>query len=322
MNRTRTLVGLCAALLLAVVLAGPLAAQEQGRAQVTVSDLDGKPLQGAKGTLTSPDFKFAQEKTTDKKGQMTFMILDTTRNYRLKIEAQGFQPMEQDIDPQAGTTIKPVFMLAPAQAAAPAEEAAPAAEQAPALSQAAATYNEGVEAFNAGDKNTAYAKFEAAVQLDPNLTQAQSALAGLYIDRKEWAKAAAAAEKVLAAEPTNVEALRDRYDAYKGLGDKAKAEEALKALSASDVGNRDTAVRVFNEGVGAFNAGNMPEAKAAFERAITVDPSLPKAYYMLGLVSISTDDQAKAKQYLQKFLELAPDDKDASTAKEMLESLK
>ena len=321
MNRTRMLSALCAALLAVFALTGPLAAQEQGRAQVTVSDLDGKPIQGAKGTLTSPDFKFSQEKTTDKKGQMTFMILDTTRDYKLKIEAEGFQPMEQPIDPQASATIKPTFMLAPSQPAAPAEQP-PAEEQPPALTQAAMTYNEGVEAFNSGDKNTAYTKFEAAVQLDPNLIQAQSALAGLYIDRKEWAKAAAAAEKVLAAEPTNVEALRDRYDAYKGLGDKAKAEEALKALSTTDVGNRDTAVRIFNEGVGAFNAGNLTEAKATFERAVTVDPTLPKAYYMLGLVSISTDDQAKAKQYLQKFLELAPDDKDAATAKEMLESLK
>jgi hypothetical protein len=39
-------------------------------------------------------------------------------------------------------------------------------------------------------------------------------------------------------------------------------------------------------------------------------------------VFINTGDNAKAKEHLQTFIELAPEDNDAATAKEMLASLK
>jgi Tfp pilus assembly protein PilF len=70
-----------------------------------------------------------------------------------------------------------------------------------------------------------------------------------------------------------------------------------------------------------FNAGNMAGAQQALEQALQADPDLPKAHYTLGLAYANTGDSAKAKEHLQRFLELAPDDPDAATAKEMLDYL-
>ena len=43
---------------------------------------------------------------------------------------------------------------------------------------------------------------------------------------------------------------------------------------------------------------------------------------MLGLVYSNAGESAKAKEFLTKFVKLAPNDPDASAAKEMLEYLK
>jgi tetratricopeptide (TPR) repeat protein len=111
-----------------------------------------------------------------------------------------------------------------------------------------------------------------------------------------------------------------RAEAYRQLGDKEKAAAAQAAMEAAqgDMSAQD----FYRQGVALYNANNVPQAKAAFERAIAKDPAHPKSHYMLGLVFINTGDNAKAKEHLQRFIELAPEDNDAATAKEMLASLK
>ncbi len=47
---------------------------------------------------------------------------------------------------------------------------------------------------------------------------------------------------------------------------------------------------------------------------------MARAHYTLGLIYSSTD-QAKAKYHFQKFVEMAPNDLEAASAKEMLNSL-
>ncbi|MGH7342826.1 MAG: tetratricopeptide repeat protein, partial [Candidatus Rokuibacteriota bacterium] len=122
------------------------------------------------------------------------------------------------------------------------------------------------------------------------------------------------------ANPNSLEAMTVRAEAYRAMGDKEKAAEAQTAVEAAQ-GNM-TAQDFYRQGVALYNANNVAEAKAAFERALGKDPAHPKSHYMLGLVFINTGDNAKAKEHLQKFLELAPEDNDADTAKEMLASLK
>lgn len=53
--------------------------------------------------------------------------------------------------------------------------------------------------------------FEAALRLDPAMLEATSSLAKIYILGKKHASAVAAAEKVLAADPADVEMLRVRH---------------------------------------------------------------------------------------------------------------
>jgi len=108
------------------------------------------------------------------------------------------------------------------------------------------------------------------------------------------------------------------FDAYQALGDAAKADAALEALIKADPGH-DTAVRLLNKGVALFNGGKVDQAIPIFERVLTVDPTLAKTHYMLGLSYANSGNNEKGKEHLTKFLELAPNDENAATAKEMLD---
>ncbi|HEV7517152.1 MAG TPA: tetratricopeptide repeat protein [Thermoanaerobaculia bacterium] len=434
---------------LALALAGSLWAVGEGRVLGTVLDPSNKPVAGAKVMITSPEFKYYQEKTTDAGGKFTVIILDATRKYAVRIEKEGFTPYESPLDVKLGENVRVTYNLGQVVKGAGAPGGAGAPEALSGTNKAVAAYNEGVVAFQKNDNATAAAKFQEATGLDPKNPVIVAALAEVYLAQSKYAEAAAASEKFIELDPTKTRGLKDRYDAYKGLLAEAKAakdtakiqeydaktRQAMDALVAASPGH-ETAARLFNEGAEAsrekraadaeaafkraiqadpsleqaysalsdiniarkaypeslaladqlakadphnpeantiryntykqmaedarvkkdqahfkeydakakeafaaaqasgqgasadslfkqgvklFNNNQIPQALQTFEQVLTVDPKYSKAYYMLGLSYANSGDTAKAKEHLKKFLELAPNDSDAKSAKEMLE---
>jgi tetratricopeptide (TPR) repeat protein len=311
------------ALILAVVLsAGPLHAVGEGRVIGTVTDGQNQPVQGAKVLVTLPGVaSFKQEKTTDKAGKFTLLILDATKEYKVHIEKEGFQPYEEALKPTIQETLRITYTLAAVpKATGPAPDSA-AAKELEGKNAAVLAFNDGVGKLKAGDKDGAAAQFEAALKLNPDLIEAHAVLADLYVDQKKYPQAIASAERVLQAKPKDPAALTALYDAATAVGDKAKAEAAMSAMVEGAPG-RDTAVRLLNKGVVDFNENRMAEALTAFERAEKADPTFAKTHYMLGLTYANLDKKAEAVQHLAKYLEMEPSGSDADTAKAMLDELK
>jgi len=298
-------------------VAGPLHAAGEGRILGTVVDGTGAPIEGARALLTRPGTGYKLEKKSDKKGQFTLLILDATLEYQIRVEKEGYGAFEGPAKAPLGEIARLTFTLEKTAAADPAA-GQPALDGA---GQAIEAYNEGVKLLQGGDLAGAAGKFQQASELDPKLPEAPAALADVLLELKKPAEALTAADLFLALKPGDVRGLRARYDAQKALGESAKARETLEALAKVDP-SRETAVRLLNEGIGFFNAGKAAEALPLFQSASAADPTLVKAHYMLGLAYVNAGDPAKAKEHLQKFLELAPNDPEAATAKEMLESLK
>jgi tetratricopeptide (TPR) repeat protein len=302
---------LCAALaLILFAFALPAHAVGEGRILGTVVDASGAPIPDAKVLLTRKGTGYKQEKKTDAKGTFTLLVLDATQEYQIHVEKAGFLPVDENVKAKIQDTLRVTYTLQPeAKAAGP--------QALTGENKAILAYNEGVAKLQANDKPGALAKFEEAAQLNPKLPDAQIVLAELYLDQQKNAEALAAAERYLALKPNAPRALSVQYDAYTALGDAAKADAALEALLQADPGH-DSAVRLLNKGVSLFNASKVDQAVQIFERVLQVDPTLAKTHYMLGLSYANSGDNAKAKEHLTKFLELAPDDENAATAKEML----
>jgi Tfp pilus assembly protein PilF len=309
------------ALVLTLALAGSLHAAGEGRIIATVvDDASGAPIEGAKVVLTRPGTSYRLEKTTDKKGQAQLLVLDATQDYQVRAEKAGYNPFEGPVKPKISDTIRLTFTLT---------LAAPAAKGPAELSgndKAVLAYNAGVEKLKAGDLAGALPRFEEAVQENPELAEAQGALSEVYLELKRNGDALAAADRYVALKPGDVRGLRDRYDALKAAGDGEKAKEALEALRAVDPKSPETAVRYFNEGAERTRTGQYDEAAVFFERVVEIapeDPKFAKAHYVLGLAYAKDEARkAQAREHLQKFLALSPNDSDVETAKQMLDYLK
>jgi Tfp pilus assembly protein PilF len=180
-------------------------------------------------------------------------------------------------------------------------------------------HNEAVALVKAGDHAGAFAKFQEALKVDPNLQESLLGLAtaGLKIGRN--AEAATAAETVLKADPKNEKALRLRYNACLNLDDKARLFDALIGLASVEptVARSGCLKLAFD----AYDAGDMVLAKERFGRVLELDPSVPYAHYYLGLITVGQGANAEAKVHLERFLQLAPNDPEAKTAREMLKIL-
>lgn len=314
---------LLAALTLSLALAGALFAGEEGRVLATVVDETGTPVAGAKVLVTREGTGYKLEKTSDKKGQVTLLILDATQEYQIHVGKDGYASFEDKIKPKIQDTLRVTVTLAKAASAAPAASGPEAAALAGA-DQAILAYNAGVEALKAGNMAGAAQKFAEATTLNPSLAEAHGVLAEVSLELGKNAEALAAANRYLELKPGDARGLKARYDALKALGDKEQAREALAALATADP-TQDTAVRLYNEGAEATRANDLDTAAVWFRRALEIDPKNPqfaKGHYVLGLTYAKAGDNARAKEHLETFLQMAPNDAEAGSAKEMLEYLK
>lgn len=184
----------------------------------------------------------------------------------------------------------------------------------------AIVFNEGVTAYRVGDKKTAKENFLRALEMDPNLTAALSALTIVYLQEGSWTEAAEMSERLLAIEPDNKKALRMRWDAYREAGNAEKEREAFTALAAVDP--EVLANDIFNQGARQFEDNQVDQAQASFEKVLEINPNHARAHYQLGLCLVSKGDSAGARMHLEKFIELAPEDPEAESARQMLSYLK
>jgi tetratricopeptide (TPR) repeat protein len=181
-------------------------------------------------------------------------------------------------------------------------------------------HNEAVALQKAGDYAGAFSKFQEALAVDPNLQVSLIGLATAGVKIGRNAEAVTAAETILKNDPKNEAAARVRYNAALQLRDKAKLIDALMGLAPFEPKiARDGIVRLAFE---AYDANDLVTAKERFQKVLQLDPSYPQAYYYLGVIHGSQGATAEAKRELERFLQLAPKDPEAGSAREMLGYLK
>ncbi len=91
-------------------------------------------------------------------------------------------------------------------------------------------FNLGADAMKSGDHAAARGHFASALELDPNLHQAHSALAEIQIGAKDFAGAIAELDKVLALSPRNFVAWERKIEVLKAMGKADEAAEAQRKL--------------------------------------------------------------------------------------------
>jgi tetratricopeptide (TPR) repeat protein len=189
--------------------------------------------------------------------------------------------------------------------------------------EAKRVHNEAVALLKAGDDAGAFAKFQEALALDPNLQPALLGVATTGLKLGHAAEAAAAAQTILKTDPRNEGAIRVRYNAALKMGDTGMALDALEALGASSTVDRATVVDGFSKlAFASFDSDDIPHAKEALGKALELDPNHARSHYLLGLILMREGAKEEARTHLERFLALAPNDPDAATARNALKYVK
>jgi len=325
---------------LSLVLAGPVAAQLPGTVYGQIFDAHtGETIEGVQIIFTDPEApSFRAEHLSGKNGRFRIMLKNVVKHERsgfsVELKKEGYVtrrvgnvriPARQEtrlsqLSGGGDWNLTSIENAQQAQAALGGDlGAAPEIDlEAQARGSAIKLYNQGSNALNSGDYDTAELMFVSALEKKADLVSAMGGLARVYSHRGDHVRAVEYAEKV-AAEGEDLENMNQiLYAGYDALGMDDKAETALKALQASDMGKAGK--NMFNKAADLFNSGQIPEAQVELEKLLVADPNHPEANYMLG-ICYAGSDPAKAKVQFEKFLSLAPDHADAPTAREMLQYL-
>ena len=265
-------------LVLVLLLPGMAAAIKKGRLIGVVLDPDGKPIEGVTVTATSEDVPgFREVEVTDKKGVFKLDFEEINVVYRYQFDKVGYATLKTEQTWRKEGTARHKFTMQPGESALAGTLPASAS-----LDPAVETFRAGATAFEAKDYSAAIARFQEALELDPDLLQAWSGLSVAYLESGQYEEAAAAAEKAVALGANDQTTLRTRWEAYRQLGDEAKTAEALAA--AEQAGSMaEEAKRVFNEAVGFVKADDNEAAFAKFKEASELDSSLQQA--LLGVAT-------------------------------------
>jgi len=185
--------------------------------------------------------------------------------------------------------------------------------------EAKKVFNEAVALSKQGDYEGAFVKYQEASELDRNLQVALFGVAtmGLKINRNE--EALDAAEAILEADPENADAIRIRYNAALALGQEDRIIDALVSIASAEP-------EIAREGlwqlaIVAYDAQDMDRAKLRFGKLVEVDPNYAMAHYYLGLIYVGEGANDEAKKHLERFVQLAPDDPEAPSARDLIKYL-
>ncbi|MGD9905411.1 MAG: tetratricopeptide repeat protein [Vicinamibacterales bacterium] len=290
-----------------VVGAAPAAAQmELGVIKGRIVDDAGKPLQGVNIRLVNVERGREVTITTDRDGRFYRRGLQAGE-YQVKVNHEGFQPIDDTIRLVAGTDRNFDFSLAKAAAAGSKE------------------FQEGVAAFNAKDFAQAAAKFEAAVAASPTVAPLYVNLALAYFQLKRPAEAVGALEKAASLAPGDASIQFQLGSAYVDTQDYDKAVAALqKGLAAKPDLARDGLAAEATATLGAvlFAQGKVAEAEAEFQRVLAARPDSAAGLLGMGKVYFSRSDVAKALELFERVVSAHPGTPEAAQAETFVKELK
>jgi Tfp pilus assembly protein PilF len=258
-------------------------------------------VEGVKVTVTSPDLAtFFVTKETNKRGGFVVAYADAYIPYLYKFEKDGYQTREIEFKAASSGLVRNNFEIF-----AGGDSASSPTQSTSSSNEAVSAFNAAVTAFQANDLGTAEAKLKEAIEIDPKVFQAHLLLAEVQNKQRNYAASAASAEKALELAPGNADGLRLRYQAYRDLGDKEKAEQAFNDFKAAGEASQE-AKRIYNEGVELDRAGNSEDAYGKFLQAAEMDPSLALANKAIMAAAYKTKRHAEAAAAAERLLLIEP----------------
>ena len=279
-----------------LLVAVPATAKKKtAKVQITAVDETGEPIDGVLLSITSPDDpNFRQEARSNSKGILDFELGNASASYLYQFDKEGFEPQITTLEIQAGKKIQVQVVLPSANS--------PASKR----RRAADLYNQGVAAFNEGEKAKAAGLFQQAAEEDETLAEARLGLAEVAFGLGDMDTAWRAAEEALGLDETNLAARRVFFEASLTLTDEQQLGRALGLIKDTELAE-GAAVLLYNEGVAALKAPDLDLAGNRFQQSIRLDPALAVAHAAMASVHYNRQDFESCLTTVDHLLTLEPE---------------
>lgn len=299
----------------------------KGRLQGQIKDEEGKPVEGAtivlrKGTgQVDPKADGPKSVTTDKNGKWSMLGL-AGGAWGVLIQKEGFMESQGQVTVNEYAIAQPINITLKVPPKAVMQEAQKQNTQALEAKSALERGNAMLQAGKYAEARAAYEEGMGKLE-EKDRTALQPAIylaiADSYSKEGKGDQAIDALKKSLEVDPNNVDTLKLMVSLLISANREAEAKTYMAKLPAGTT--MDPAVRL-NLGIKAYNEKKPEEALTQFNQVIAENPNLSEVYYYRAMVYISQNKSAQAKADLKKLLELDPNSKFASDAKEFIKELK
>ena len=247
-----------------------VAAAQTGTVRGTVSDAQGKRVEGAKVTIIQKGAKTgARELTTNKKGE--FIQLGVFPGTYL-VSAQKDEMKAPPIEAPIGLGDNPGIDIR-------LSSSGPSAEEKARVETLQKAFDDGVAASKAHNYDESIAKFNEALVVAPNCQDCYYNIGFAHAQKKEWEESETALKKAVEMKPDYAEAwslLAGVYNQEKKADLALEASQKAAAAAGGSGGAAATAggnaADLYNQGVILWNAQKFAEAKVKFEAATKADP--------------------------------------------------
>jgi tetratricopeptide (TPR) repeat protein len=153
---------------------------------------------------------------------------------------------------------------------------------------ARAKYNAGVEKYGNGDIEGAFADFNEAIRIDPNMAEAYMNRGSIYAASQEYDKA---------------------------------IEDSTKALDLNLSRAEDQATALTNRAVAYVGQEKYEEAITDATKALEANAQSAKAYFIRGVSYANSQDREKALEDLRRAVELSPDSQEGQAAQQAIDQI-
>lgn len=310
---------ICALVLGLFAVAGTASAQTTGQVRGKVVNEKNQPVEGAVIVIEMTEGMSSRHETkTNRRGEYVQVGLQPGQ-YKVTASKDG---MSQSFDVRVRLSPSEVnFTLKPGMVS---DDEAKKAEAR--LAAVKGAFQAGVTLSNEGKHDEAIAEFKKVLAEVPKCVECYNNIGTIYNRKSDYAEAEKAFKQALELNPQSADAyngLATAYNAQKKFDQAAEASaQAQKLAGATGATGGGNAATVFNQGVIAWNAGKVPEAKKLFEQAVQLDPKMADAHYWLGMATVNEGKLPEAAKHFEEYLKLAPTGQYAEQAKGILSQIK
>jgi tetratricopeptide (TPR) repeat protein len=306
----------CLILFLTFAVLYPQAGRGNARLTGEVKDESGQPIMEAKIVLESVEYKTTRDTKTDKKGKWAVAGLGSGP-WKVTASAEGYESVETALYvSQLERNANVVLALKKAK------------PKQPEFDTGVELLEEGNKKFDEKDYDQAISFFQQFLEKNPTAFQVYLNIGNCYKEKGEYEKAMEQYNLVLNKIKETKPDLKGDEMAAKTLaamgeieikkGNFQAAQEYFK--QSLDIYPKDQDL-AYNVGEIYFANGKVDEAIQYFSLASQIKPDWGDPYLKLGLSYLNKQDYEKGKEYLKKYLEVAPQAQNAEEIKKLLESL-